>query len=70
MWRIVFHLLDERAQVFMSNQGVHQWHGFKVALVQRFGLTLRQVKQAMWACRQKQGESIVAYFDRLDSLRA
>ena len=38
--------------------------------MQRFGLMLRQVKQAMWACRQKQGESIVEYFDRLDSLRA
>ena len=24
----------------------------------------------MWGCRQKPGESIVAYFDQLDSLRA
>ena len=70
LWRIVFHLLDERAQVFISNQGAYQWHEFKEALVHRFGLTPRQVKQAIWACRQKPGESIVAYFDRLDSLRA
>ena len=67
LWWIVFHLLDERAQVFISNQGVFQWHKFKEALVQRFGLTLRQVKQAMWARHQKQGELIVAYFDRLDN---
>ena len=44
LWRIVFHLLDERSQVFISNQGAFSWHKFKEALVQRFGLTLRQVK--------------------------
>ena len=50
LWRIVFHLLDEHAQVHISNQNFLAWHAFKEALEHRFGWTLRQVKRALWAC--------------------
>ena len=46
-WHIVFHLLDERAQVYLSNQNVLAWHAFKEPLEHRFGWTPRQVKRAL-----------------------